>query len=640
VLLLLALLIGLCAGIFVPRLSVVQAAPLSLVNPGDVVISEFRFLGPSGGNDEFIEIYNPKNTSIDISGLKIWGSDNTGSTSLEYLFPASTVLLSGQHYLITNNGSSGYSGSVTGDGTYSTDIADDGGIAITLADDTTIIDAVGLSIGSAYQEGTTLGSLSGISDQSYERKVGGTSDSCTDTDVNSNDFSVITPSEPQNSSSPLRLCGVLLPTLTPTNTPTSTPTLTPTPASPLGVLINEVAWAGTSSTTTADEWIELYNTGAIPINLNGWSLKIDDSNSEYLLTSFNASDVIPAHDYFLIARALGVFTYAGVVDVVVDKTFNGTLPIPDTGVVVLRLYDSTPTLVDTANLGKSSGWYAGSASPNYASMERRGNVLDGPNAWTTFGGTPFAHASNGLLVKGTPKRSNWALTITATPTRSPTPTRTPTRRPTALPVVRPVINEFLPRPGFDWNQDGKVDVFDEFIEIKNIGVIDVNLKGWKLDDEENLGSDPYTLPDKVLKPGERIVFYGLETNILLGDGGDTVRLINPSGKIYDAYTYSIAKVEDKSICRLPDGNGSWYEDCTPTPNLMNTRNGVVPSMPQGSNFESPVCDLPDTLPADFLFAECRGYGANIWHSFYWDKTGWEGDQYVPENMSKWESFVE
>ena len=63
-------------------------------------------------------------------------------------------------------------------------------------------------------------------------------------------------------------------------------------------------------------------------------------------------------------------------------------------------------------------------------------------------------------------------------------------------------------------------------------------------------------------------------------------------------------------------------------------------MPDGEHFESPVCELPDTLPADFLFAECRGYGANIWRSMYWDKTGWQGDQFVPENMSKWESFVE
>jgi hypothetical protein len=240
-------------------------------------------------------------------------------------------------------------------------------------------------------------------------------------------------------------------------------------------------------------------------------------------------------------------------------------------------------------------------------------------------------------------------TSTRTATRTPTGTRTPSRTPTPAPtptrtyippVGRPIINEFLPRPGFDWNQDGKVDVFDEFIEIKNIGNADISLSGWILDDEANQGSSPFTLPAVTLKVGERMVFYGLQSNILLSDGGDTVRLIHPNGKIYDAHTYAIAKVEDKSVCRLPDGNGSWYEDCVPTPNITNTRKGTIPSMPGGKAFESPVCGLPDTLPADFLFAECRGYGANIWHSFYWDQFGWQGGLYIPANMSKWESFVE
>ena len=199
--------------------------------------------------------------------------------------------------------------------------------------------------------------------------------------------------------------------------------------------------------------------------------------------------------------------------------------------------------------------------------------------------------------------------------------------------------KFLSRPGFDWNQDGSVDVFDEFIEIKNIGVVDVDLTDWQLDDEEEGGSLAYYLPDVTLKPGQRVVFYGLETNILLSDGGDTVRLIDPDGKIYDAYTYSLVRTEDQSVCRLPDGNGSWYEDCIPSPNLTNTREGVVPSMPE-NGADSTICELPDTLPPDFLFAECRGYGANIWYSFYWDQFGWQGDQHVPENTSKWDSFVE
>lgn len=190
-----------------------------------------------------------------------------------------------------------------------------------------------------------------------------------------------------------------------------------------------------------------------------------------------------------------------------------------------------------------------------------------------------------------------------------------------------------------------MDTFDEFIELKNVGNADMNLSGWRLDDEADfpgaLSSAPYTITDLILKPGEYAIFYASQTNILLSDGGDSVRLFDASGDIMDVIDFTIAKVEDESVCRLPDGNGfgSWFNDCTPTPNLTNSRDGQVPTLPE-DNSVAPFCALPDTLPEDFLFAECRGYGANIWDNFYWDEFGWMGDQIVPDNLSKWETFVE
>jgi hypothetical protein len=179
-----------------------------------------------------------------------------------------------------------------------------------------------------------------------------------------------------------------------------------------------------------------------------------------------------------------------------------------------------------------------------------------------------------------------------------------------------------------------VDVFDEFIEIKNIGITNIRLRGWQIDDAADSGSEPFDLPDITLKPGERVVYYGLQTNILLSDGGDTVRLISPSGKMYDRYTYPVVTIEDRSVCRMPDGNGGWYRDCVPTPGLTNSRSGIVPVMGD-VNYQSPVCDLPDTLPADFLFAECRGYGANIWRMF------WDFDSlFLPDKHSKQKTFFQ
>ncbi|WKZ40942.1 MAG: lamin tail domain-containing protein [Anaerolineales bacterium] len=428
---------------------------------------------------------------------------------------------------------------------------------------------------------------------------------------------------------------------TPTNTPTVTQTRTSTPSStatpvtgPLSVLINEVAWSGTSSTRTNDEWIELHNTLSSSLNLDGWKITMDRGDGEIDFIIFNGDDEIPAGGFFLLGRALNIFN-----NVIVDKAFSTALP--NDGVVILRLYNAQGTFIDSANLGRQSGWYAGTAATTYASMERRGKILDGANAWFTFGGTPFAINRDTALVRGSPKQANWAVNVTptATPFRTPTRTPTPSRVPTLVVIPRLVINEILARPGFDWNQDGKVDVFDEFIEIKNLGPVTEDLSGWQLDAVN--AEAAFVLPSVSLRPGERVVFYGSQTNLLLSDGGETVRLINPGRTIIDAYTYSFAGTPDRSFCRMPDREffGSWFEDCIPTPNLVNTREGTVPSMP-GGGYESLVCELPDTIPSDFLTAECRSYGTNIWNPYYWDRYGWLGWRMLQSNTSKWESYFE
>jgi len=180
------------------------AQPAQAVSP-DIVISEFRTRGPNGGSDEFVELYNLSTSPVNIGGWKIKGSNNTGggTTTPRATIPTGTTLGPGCHYLLTNSSTSGgpYSGSVPGNQTYSTGITDDGGIAVTLPDDT-IVDQVGMSNGSAFKEGTPLASLGSSNlNRGYERKPGGVLGSGMDSDNNSSDFQLITPSDPQNLSS-------------------------------------------------------------------------------------------------------------------------------------------------------------------------------------------------------------------------------------------------------------------------------------------------------------------------------------------------------------------------------------------------------------------------------------------------------
>lgn len=171
----------------------------------EVVIGEFRVRGPNGGNDEFIELYNRSSSPVDIGGWRVKGSNNTGAVSTRATLPAGTVINPGCYYLLTNSSTSAgpYSGAVPGDQTYGVGITDTGGIGLFLPDDVTIVDQVGLSEGSAYKEGTPLASLGTANlDRSYERLPGGTAGSGTDSDDNASDFRLISPSDPQNSSSP------------------------------------------------------------------------------------------------------------------------------------------------------------------------------------------------------------------------------------------------------------------------------------------------------------------------------------------------------------------------------------------------------------------------------------------------------
>ncbi len=172
----------------------VHAAPAR--NPGqdNVVISEFRSRGTSPGYevfDDFVEIFNPTGSDIDIGGWYIKSVSSSGAYRAQFNFISGTLLSPGQHYLIAGNY---YSGMVPPDGTFASGgIADNGGVALT-ASDGSIIDMAGMSPLAA--EGTPLDLLTGNLDQSYERQPGGASGSCYDSNDNSIDFFLRSPRRP------------------------------------------------------------------------------------------------------------------------------------------------------------------------------------------------------------------------------------------------------------------------------------------------------------------------------------------------------------------------------------------------------------------------------------------------------------
>ena len=393
---------------------------------------------------------------------------------------------------------------------------------------------------------------------------------------------------------------------------------------PIKVVINEIAWMGTKSNSGA-EWIELFNPNDSdkPIDMNGW--KIFSVTSSFTVTITGS---IPAHGYYLLER-----NDTNTTDVTEDQVYNGDA-LSDTG-EYLKLIDQNGFLIDSANRAGGS-WPAGNGNKLIAcSMERAGyNYPDDPRYWITNAGILIngKDASKTKTICGTPKSINWAYYVTATPTRTITPTptstplplskvptltprhsRTPTRNPYATPPSIVVINEFLSQPRSDWNNDGKIDSGDQFIEIINIGIKAVDLSGWTLDDQPG-DSLPYTIKDVSLEPKARLAFFTSETGILLGTSGDTVRLISVTGQIWDAFTYGLIRTPDQSWCRLPDGFGLWKFGCGPTPKETNR---LASSIILGNRVVSALC-LSDNLPPEVRLAECDASGSSTWGSDLWN----------------------
>lgn len=170
---------------------------------GQLVISEFRYRGPNGANDEFIEIYNASGADHTVEaaftdgsgdGYGVFASDNL--TTPRCTIPNGTVIPNRGHFLCVN--SVGYSlasypagnaMTATGDAPYTTNMPENIGIALfnnSVGPVNLIlgnrIDAVGTTAeaNTLFKEGTGLPTLVGFSiDYAWLRDTCGKSGSIT-----------------------------------------------------------------------------------------------------------------------------------------------------------------------------------------------------------------------------------------------------------------------------------------------------------------------------------------------------------------------------------------------------------------------------------------------------------------------------
>jgi hypothetical protein len=487
-----------------------------------IIINEIAWAGTLASTfDEWIELYNPGSDIIDLSGCLLIAAD--GAPSIEL-----SGSVAPQSYFILERSDDNTLLDTPADLIYSGSLSNSGESLYLLGASGEIIDTANLS-GDEWPAGDaeTRNSMERFFGSSDGHLAWSTNNGIHINGLDANGDAILgSPRQPNSNTYPT-------PTASITNT--ATPTATPIPSRQ--VVFNEIAWAGTIG-NYRDEWIELFHPGSEDVNFDGWIIIAGDGSPRIELQG-----MIKAGGYFLLERT----DDTTIADIAADQIYNGSLS--NSG-ETLYLLGPSGEIVDAVN-----GWMAGDAD-QHSSMERCCTRADGRTVWLT--NTGYVHNGmdvDGYWIWGTPRQRNSI--------EFPTPTPTPLHDGTRI-----LINEFLPKPRFDWNGDGRINSGDEFIELINAGTVSTNLESWLLDDSEE-GSKPYEIPDLALDPGEVRALFRSQTGLSLSDNGDQVRLLLPDETLVDQRAYNYARDINISWCRQPDGVAALGYPCWPSPGQTN-----------------------------------------------------------------------
>lgn len=183
------------------------------------------------------------------------------------------------------------------------------------------------------------------------------------------------------------------------------------------VVINEIAWSGTSAGST-HEWVELFNNTDADIDLSGWHFYAEDWTPDIVIgqdskTKKTENSIISAKGYYLLERRSEAKINDSVVSGVSADwygSFGSGLKNDGGENLFLRNSEENTPDIDSVKAKDMSGkWFAGTASPDYFSMERKNPLASGddPANWHSNDGvTRNGMDANNNPINGTPGRSN------------------------------------------------------------------------------------------------------------------------------------------------------------------------------------------------------------------------------------------
>ncbi|MFA7326927.1 MAG: lamin tail domain-containing protein [Candidatus Kapaibacterium sp.] len=300
-------------------------------------------------------------------------------------------------------------------------------------------------------------------------------------------------------------------------------TMTPTPGAmnsietvPVEIVINE--FLASNETTNVDQdggkddWIEIYNKGAVAVDLEGFTLT--DDITDFTLFAFPAGTVIQPNEYIIVWA-----------DKEMEQDgYHADLKLSASG-ESFYLTNAELTIIDSVSFGEQE------ADISYGRY---------PNGTGDF-----------RIMTPTPGAMNTIATAAS----------------------EIVINELLAsNTTINTDQDGG---YDDWIEIYNKGSVAVDLAGYTLSDDIT-DFTLFAFPaGTVIQPNEYIIVWadkemeqeGYHGDLKLSASGESLYLTNAELSIIDSVNFG-AQETDISYGRYPNGTGD-FRVMTPTPALEN-----------------------------------------------------------------------
>lgn len=460
-----------------------------------LLISQVQITGGAGQtNDDFVEIYNPTGSAIDLDGMRLVKRMASGTSDIRIKSWTNTALVPAHGYYLWAN--SGFTGiSATPDETTAGTLAADNAVALRAgpADTGEIVDAVGWdAAANALVEGTAFPSNPGAN-ESIERLPGGGEGNGTDTDNNTADFVLRVSAVPRNTTSapvpdlpepPGPVCGNSVCEAGEDYNSCSADCTAPPPEPsyiPGNIVVNEFV----PNPVDGVEWIEIYNRTGSTIDLQSWRIFDGTGNSVVSLSGTLSAGGFLAFDL-------------------------SSARLNNSGDII-ELRAPSGAVIDSVTYGN---WDDGATSDNAPAPEQAGQSL----ARKSNGVDTGNDADDFAFSDGPTKGASNVIATTEIITQGGTDVAD---EPRTVASARIVINEFVSDPA-----DG-----EEWVELFNIGDVAVTFDGWWI--EEGAGSK--TALSGTFIPGQFFVAEGIKGN--LNNSGDIIMLKDPDGSVIDRVTY-------------------------------------------------------------------------------------------------------